>query len=187
MKVSRRHPERGSVLLLALLLTLLVVGLGLAALWLSSARTRVSRNTARQRHALHAAEAGLDLARAILSQRDWNVLLDGTPCGAPAFPGKGRLLCDGSAPVRHRRVFEISSSNPASRARGLAAVTYTVYIRNDPAEAGGDAGVRGDDQDQRIFVRSEGLGRRGASYAAIEALVSRHGRLVLVEAWREVR
>lgn len=140
-RAARR--EAGSVLLIALLVTLIVLGIGLTAMWLSSSGTRVSGNLTRRQEALYAAETGIERAQAVLRARaDWEVLLRGgdgslcTPSVTAYVPGKGLVLCDGSVPLEN--VFFVTGSAAASSDPRTAQMAnnlrYTVYVRNDDSE-----------------------------------------------------
>lgn len=190
-----RHPldQRGSVLLMALLVTLIILGIGLTAMWLSSSGTQVAGNITRKQEALYAAETGIARARAVLSSNgDWTALL-GSAGGAGCTPAAtkdstrhGNVLCDsavGNIPLQDVRVIEAGSATAG--VTNLANVRYTVWIRNDPQEINlGDAGgfapdgggaLAGPytDLDQRVIVRAEGVARDGLSIVVLEAVISR--------------
>ena len=185
--------QHGSILVLALLVTLLILGVGLTAMWLSSSGSKVSGNITRRQEALYAAEAGIDRARAILaSQLDWGPLLDGSLCTATQdHPQKGNVLCDPfaspSVPLEDMPVVE-SSSSTASQTQGLGNIRYTVFVRNDavesaPADGGtGDGGVADGaagpliDRDGRVIIRAEGYGKDGLGFVALEAVIARNTR-----------
>lgn len=169
-----RKPEAegGSVLVLAMLVTLVILGVGMTAIYLSSSGMKISGNISRRQEALGAAETGLDRAQMLFADKgdqDWDKYLKADACGgSPFVNGKGRLLCDDTGtPVLLKDiqvVTNVPDDLPASYGNFLR---YTVYIRNDQNETlarGND-----DDEDKRIVVRAEGIGRDGISYFAIEA------------------
>jgi hypothetical protein len=161
----------GAALLLAVLLSLLLLTMGLAALWYGSSATTVAARGTRRQEALGAAEAGVERARALLataSASAWTTLLAG--CGDVALPGKGHLLCDGGQPLQNQRVIEAGSAS-AAKAAALDKVTFTLFLRNDPVEVA--AGSPEADANGRVIVRSEGLARDGRSFAAVEVVVTR--------------
>lgn len=140
---ARRGPDQGSVLLIAMLVTLMVLGIGLTAMWLSSSGTKISGNLTRRQEALYAADTGIERAQALLRARaDWATLLRGgdgslcTPAVTSYVPGKGLVLCDGAAPLEN--VFFVTGSSAASSDPRTAQMAhnlrYTVYVRNDDAE-----------------------------------------------------
>lgn len=140
---ARREQDAGSVLLIALLVTLIVLGIGLTAMWLASSGTRISGNLTRRQEALYAAETGIERAQALLRARaDWATLLRGgdgslcTPTVTSYVPGKGLVLCDGATPLEN--VFFVTGSSAASSDPRTAQMAhnlrYTVYVRNDDVE-----------------------------------------------------
>jgi len=181
------HPDReeaGSVLVLALLVTMVILGVGLTAIMLSSSGMKVSGNIARRQEALGAAETGLERALGVLRSftGDWDPLLARTnasyPCGTPSLPAdpiKGEILCDGAEALENRSVLGNlppagTSGTPQEWQRFKDNQTYTVYIRNDPLDM--PAANPPDDNDRRVVIRAEGRGRDGLSFFAIEAMVS---------------
>lgn len=165
--------EFGSALVIAVLITLLLVGLGLSAMWLGSQGAHVTGSLARRQEAIYAAEAGIERARAVLEiSTNWNTLLgsaSGGICGAtlddPA--GKGNVLCDGATPMEYAMP---AAPQTAALAPVVTRARYTLFVRNDPAEAA-QPGGRYQDVDRRVIVRSEGRGADGMSVVAIEAML----------------
>ncbi|MBK8481000.1 MAG: pilus assembly PilX N-terminal domain-containing protein [Proteobacteria bacterium] len=172
--VRRREAgEAGSALVLAVMITLLLVGLGLSAMWLGSQSAHVTGSMARRQEAMYAAEAGIERARAVLAASTaWDNLLGGTTggsCGATLDDptGKGNVLCDGATPMEHAMP---AATQTAALAPVVSAARYTLFVRNDPAEAA-QPGGRFDDTDRRVIVRSEGRGADGVSVVTIEAML----------------
>ncbi|MCB9554928.1 MAG: hypothetical protein H6707_02410 [Deltaproteobacteria bacterium] len=182
--------QRGSILLMALLVTLLILGLGLTALWLSSNQTRTSGNITRRHEALYSAEAALARARNYLTNNpdQWQAILQGCdPKGTK--DGRGVVFCMGSVPLKNIALLEGQGTSKQVRA---SQAVYTIYVRNDDAEHAhcdgiGDNGdcdgdgdndsadqaIRETDNDGRLVLRAEGRGRDGLSYYGIEQVVSR--------------
>ena len=184
---NNKDSESGSVLVLALLVTMVILAIGLTAMWLSSSGMKMSGNIARRQEALYAAEAGLDYARYVLkTTADWGPLLAG--CGGSKNEplGRGAVLCaqKNTLPLQDVSLFKepghltkIDSPETNKRAKWMAKLQYTVYVRNDEAEmvekAGFPKGSRNSDGDWRVVLRAEGTGRDQLSFFAIEAVVSR--------------
>jgi len=169
--------DDGSVLVLALMVTLIILAIGLTAMWLSSSGMKMSANITRRQEALYAAETGLSHARHILKNSlNWGLLAAGCPAGSPPQPndptGKGMVLCDNSntTPLYNRSVLH-GSITTRIKARWMANLRYTVFIRNDTAEVATGVSLN-DDHDRRVVIRSEGVGRDGLSFFAIEAVLS---------------
>jgi len=171
--------ESGSVLVLAMLVALVILGVGLSALFLSNSGMRVSGNLSRRQEALGAAETGTERALDILranATNDWDSLLgdltSATACTAATgyTAVKGNILCDGTTPLENVQVVAtVPTGLPASYGDYL---TYTVYIRNDPTETASSKLGPFDDEDKRVVIRSEGLGRDGVSFFAIETIIA---------------
>jgi Tfp pilus assembly protein PilX len=188
--------EQGSILMLAMLTTVLLLGQGLAVMWVAASDTRVAANITRRQEGLFAAEAGLDRGRAFLAtQAGWTPSLDpGTSCGAtrndpgyPAAPGKGKVLCAGGAALEDVQLK--AGTTGIDGVSGSGNLRYTVWVRNDPAEIQSNiekSVSSWTDQDYRVVVRSEGIARDALSGFAIEAVVSRAALSSVVEGWREV-
>lgn len=147
------------MLVLTLLLTLVILGIGLMAMYMSSSTTKVSSNLVRRQEAMQAARAGLDQARSVLLQMvgsggsaspNFSPALRGTNCATPptdntariaAFTaGKGWILCDGNtdgAPgvlFQNRTVVAGGATATAFGATNYNNVTFTAWVRNDDDE-----------------------------------------------------
>lgn len=161
-------------MVLTLLVTLVILAIGLTAMWLSSSGMKMSANLTRRQEALYAAEAGLEHARSVLAQTvSWSSLLTG--CGSAkddtGTNGRGVVLCESpTLPLADYPIVKWSTKTPLKVA-GVKNITYTVFIRNDAAEAAATGNLYAD-LDQRVVVRSEGTGRDGLSFFAIEAVLS---------------
>jgi Tfp pilus assembly protein PilX len=196
-RLEQRRPGRqsGSVLVLALLVTLVILGVGLVAMWLSSSGMKMSGNITRRQEAMYAAEAGLEHARAILQTNNaWGPLIS-TPCLSGEPPndytgGKGPVLCDGATALYNYSLLQ-GSSTTLSKAQLQSKLTYTVFIRNDPEEVQSTLGSASpvsqwDDQDSRVVVRSEGRGRDGLSFFAVETVISRAAASLADESYSQL-
>ena len=178
-----KDTESGSVLVLALLVTMVILAIGLTAMWLSSSSMKMSGNIARRQEALYAAEAGLDYARYVLKNTsDWGPLLAGCGGSKDDTTGRGAVLCSqkNTLPLQDVSLFnepgsttKIDSPQTNKRAKWMAKLNYTVFIRNDEAEMVEKGIGRNDDSDWRVVLRAEGTGRDQLSFFAIEAVVSR--------------
>ena len=75
---AHKKDESGSILVLTLLVTLVILAVGLTAMWLSSSGMKMSGNLTRRQEALYAAEAGMEHARSVLANTPiWDNLLNG--------------------------------------------------------------------------------------------------------------
>ena len=154
--------EAGSVLVLTLFLTLVILGIGLMAMWMATSTTKVYGNLLRRQEAMQAARAGLAQARVILlglggsggvSAPNFSPALRGDYCMTPPtddtarlaaiIPGRGRVLCSGTmASIPGGPLENISVIDSASMTASVAVtnsdyprkVTYTAYVRNDEDE-----------------------------------------------------
>jgi Tfp pilus assembly protein PilX len=182
--------ERGSILVLAMLVTLLILGLGLTVMWVASSDTRVTVNITRRQEGLFAAEACLNRARAFLNtEADWQPVLDpANNCSAtkdsPGYSGtstgaKGRVLCIPTlSGVALEDVQITTGTTGLSNVTGSGNLRYTLWVRNDAAEvewnnAQSPARPVWNELDHRIIVRCEGSGRDALSYFAIEAVIAK--------------
>jgi Tfp pilus assembly protein PilX len=193
-----RNTQDGSVLVLALLVTLVILGVGLTALFLSSSGMKVSGNLTRRQEALAAAETGIDRASALINatweankDMDWDCFLgsaggaSGCPTGTSCTPTvgydatKGNVLCDGTDPLENEPVVETEPFGTTAGATYKQNLTYTVYVRNDPVEIDSltKAGISSpppafNDEDKRVVIRSEGRGRDGLAFFGIEVVLA---------------
>ncbi|MFH1130276.1 MAG: pilus assembly PilX N-terminal domain-containing protein [Pseudomonadota bacterium] len=194
--MKKSFSERGSVLVLALLVTMLVLGIGLTVMWVATSGTKITGNLTRRQEALYAAEACIERAKTILASTTsfQDELLQDCCNTGDLADTKGRVLqspnCGGSA-FYNTGLYDGVAVKPTNWAN----VTYTSYIRNDPNEwehcdgipppgetsesqdcddTGGpetDAWRNTNDLDNRVIVRCEGRGRDGISVVAVEILV----------------
>jgi|GEM_PF-2384077 Tfp pilus assembly protein PilX len=211
--------EQGSILVMTMIITVVVMALGLTVMWVASRSQKVGANLSRRQEALYAAEAGIAYAQAFLASHiadpdGWSPYMraaDDTPpnpCAKAAWvESKGAVyLCDetGDALIQ-KQIFADSSVDVVNKAN----LTYTVYIKNDPAEwmdcdgfpAGeteecaappeGFGGKETDrwrathDADNRLVIRSEGIGRDGISVVAIEVTVVKPTDITSAQSWNQ--
>lgn len=176
----RRTSEGGSVMVLAMLVTLVILGVGITAMMISSSGMKMSGNLNRRQEALSSVEVGIERATAaLLAASDWDPLLDGTSsCGVHTLDdpptlstmgARGRVLCEESTSTHLANIPVM----PASTAHQLDQMQYTVFIKNDPVEVSwmGAGGIT-DDEDRRVTLRVEGTGRDGLSFFAVETTVT---------------
>ena len=176
--MSARNSESGSVMILAMLVTLLILGIGLTAMWVSSSNMQVSGNLTRRQENLFVAETGLERARSVLATTasTWANLITSVNCGATKddIGGKGKVLCEGGAMGRPLEDVPLVEGSALTGA-GRSDMTYTIWIRNDDAEvstnvaAGRPAEL---DLDRRVVARVEATGKAQLSYFAVEAVLA---------------
>jgi hypothetical protein len=201
-------PERGSALVLAMLVSVLMAFLGASMLMTANVERRAASNTGRGREALAAAEAGVE--RAIVDLRnapDWSLFLNGSMVstlsgGGPLvdLPAGGHLDLDAATrTLQQSDLAEPASAGDATRWRLMAwgplsvlaapgeidSLAYlTVWIGDDPDDGDGEPL-----SDRNGVVILHGEARAGGgTRRAIDATVRRVDPLgVRVVTWREVR
>jgi hypothetical protein len=167
--ISNVNNEKGSVIVAAIMILVLLTIIGIAAINMSSTESSISTNSLLYERAFYTAEAGLEQSKESLKLRfvefndliiraggtgDWNFALNGSLDGKTAaadtdMDGKGSYA-DG--------VTWILNSN-------LDGVNYTVTIWNND-----DGGSEINDTDGLVFVRSDAAGPRGER-CSIEVLL----------------
>jgi hypothetical protein len=167
--ISNVNNEKGSVIVAAILILVMLTIIGIAAINMSSTESSISTNSLLYERAFYTAEAGLEQSKESLKLRfvefndliiraggtgDWNFALNGSLDGKTAaadtdMDGKGSYA-DG--------VTWILNSN-------LDGVNYTVTIWNND-----DGGSEINDIDGLVFVRSDAAGPRGER-CSIEVLL----------------
>jgi Tfp pilus assembly protein PilX len=137
-----RRDERGSILVLALLVSLILLAFGLTVMWVASSAQRASTNISRRQEAMYAAEAGVEQARAILSGlNDWNGVLGWSSpnnwlCACPNSDQlRGCILRDGAGTcLQNMQVVDLGSASWAAQNAAdptLKNYSYTIWVRND--------------------------------------------------------
>lgn len=176
--------ERGAVLVVVLLVMTGLLGLGVSALWITGGNLQVGANTNLRNQALYVAEAGIERARQVLNDPaippNLNGLLVGSNPGEDDVPtrvdtetgqpnGVGALMMDGAITLKD------VAYPPASFSRGAGTAdsptprfmgTYTVWIRNDTAEA--RQGLFKIDSNLSVVVRSRGVAPDGRTVVSLE-------------------
>jgi hypothetical protein len=196
--------ERGGALVLTIMITMLVVGLGAALLLVTALENTIEAHHAEAHAVRQAADAGLACAIVGLQgTADWGSALDGSAMppacldGMPGWATTGvdvsaltaevRAAADGrygASPDRPSWVVWMTGGAPAApRAPAMAVLTW---VADDPHDGDGDPAR---DANGRVAARVAVLGPRGAR-ATVEALLWRDpaggGEVVLV-GWRALR
>lgn len=186
---SAERDERGAILLAVMMIMIVLLGLGMSALFLTRSNVQMLTNTNLRNQALYVAEAGLERARDILNgpvAPDLTALLGGTghvvnasdeiPSALDAASGlpvgRGAILTDtGGVPLlRVNYPTSVSHSeavpgNPNGVSAQLMGV-YTVYVRNDTAECRmANFTV---DANKVVVIRSEALASDGRTSVVLE-------------------
>lgn len=196
--------DRGAALVLTLMVTALVVGLGSALLLVTSVENAIEANHEEAHGARHAVDAGLACAIAGLrATADWNVALGGAatppvclepaPAWAAARVNVAALTAQLQAAADARyagvpdtprwQLWATGGAPTLGRAPGFVVLTW---IADDRDDGDGDAGR---DDNGHVQVRITAVGRR-AGWAAAEALLWRDpagaGEVTLI-GWRAAR
>jgi Tfp pilus assembly protein PilX len=178
-----RARQRGAVLLVVMMVMMGLLGMGITAMWLTSSNLQIGATTSLRNQALYVAEAGIERARYELNQPGAPVdnWLRGSTPGVDEVPtavdpvtglpnGIGAILTD-LAGVAMRDV--VYPPNTFNRGGGTAEAptsatmgTYTVWIRNDTAEA--RRGQFTVDSNTAVVVRSRGLAPDGKTQVVLE-------------------
>jgi hypothetical protein len=173
----RRNPESGITLAVSMSIIVALVGLGLAAVWLSSINMGGARNLMFRQQARNAAFAGIQHSRVLLAVYLNNGLsldpilagqthpLDDLPTTSNVS-GKGAILYDsGTALVDFR--YPVGQT---------ALGSYTVWVRNDTADINASVtdpggGGMNHDRNTTVIVRALGKDPTGTSQVVIEAAI----------------
>jgi len=157
----RRRTERGITLVVTLLIIVALLGIGMAAIWMTSMGTRVATNLNSRQAALNAANAGIQHARQILNTYQaqaatlcptnaafpWSCVLagktnakDDLPTLAGPLQRKGALVYDGTVPLDGLKYPQSNCAVDTDCSGGALCIQqvcegplgfYTVYARND--------------------------------------------------------
>src|ERR1035437_4291968 len=158
---SHRQTDQGAVLMVVLIALIALMGLGMTGLFLTSGSIQMNANINLRNQALVVAEAGIERARGVLNNPNWTppvptmllgVATDEVPTNPNLCMGeaRGAILVDQITPPCNTLPLPIGCTlqnlaYPASDRTGdlptqAGAVarttmgTYTVYIRQDPAD-----------------------------------------------------
>jgi hypothetical protein len=201
LPTSAGRGERGAILLAVMMIMIVLLGLGMAGLFLTKSNVQMLTNTNLRNQALYVAEAGLERARDILNgpvSPDLTALLGGSGHQAnpadeiPAavdlvygFPvGRGAILTDtGGVPlyrVNYPTSVDHSEAVPGNPdgVRAQLMGVYTVYIRNDTAECRmGKFTIDGvaTGGNQVVVIRSEALANDGRTSVVLEMTMGGSG------------
>lgn len=171
-----------------------LLGLGVAALWMTSGNLQIGATTNLRNQALYLAEAGIEAVRSDLNQqvaRNMNELLaggkdatfdnvpsgtgvdsNGQPNGIGAiyfYTDNTRLRDVVFPPPSFQRGVGSTANNPQSTTMG----TYTVWIRNDTADL--RQGNITTDVNGSVVVRSRGLAVDGRTEVVLEVTMGGGG------------
>lgn len=199
--MSDRDNEKGSILVLTLMISMMLLMAGIAVIHMSSTTTKIAGNFNRRTEAFGAAETGLQRGISILKLNgDWQALVAATPC-TPTLEDTEEpynILCDGVLPLENVNVIDPNSATYAEVSGTSTNIRYTVWIRNDPAEYAWcngttepgeeddngdcnddgednalDEAIRRTDSDGRVMIKAEGRGRDGTSLVKLGSIVSK--------------
>jgi hypothetical protein len=198
---SSGRGERGAILLAVMMIMIVLLGLGMAGIFLTKSNVQMLTNTNLRNQALYVAEAGLERARDILNgpvSPDLTALLGGAqhvanpadeiPTAVDAvfgLPiGRGAILTDTGGTPLYRVNYPTSVAhgeavpgNPVGLPAQLMGF-YTVYIRNDTAECRmGKFTVDGvaAHGNQVVVIRSEGVANDGRTTVVLEMTMGATG------------
>lgn len=190
-----RAADRGAVLIVVMLVTLTILGLGVTGLWLTQGNLSVASAMNQRNQALYVAQAGVEKAREVLSTPGGPALgvrLAGSLPGSDDVPsaanpnGVGAVLFDNTDPANppllgvvyppasFGRVPLDANGNPLATTMG----TYTVFVRNDRADirraaAGTCAGgfTNNCPGNDTIVIRSVGVAADNRTTVVLEVTV----------------
>jgi len=123
--------QSGAILVVTMLATLVLLGLGLVVIWVGASQTRIGGNLNRRQEALYAAESGLSRARAVLAATaSWTAHTE-TGCGGADSATKGRVLCDPgmTTPQQYVQVAVAPFPGPARRTSATSSMCATTTPR----------------------------------------------------------
>jgi Tfp pilus assembly protein PilX len=162
--IVHRHNERGIALPLTLMILMILAGIGIAFMSVSTTESRVARNHSEAMRVRYVADAGIDWAfNRLVTDMNWSALLNGATCAVGTT---------GVSPAGWSAV--TLPGLPASEG------TFTVTIRNDcqagddrmtrePVEAQADSGT----VDRNDIVILTATGTLGRASRAIQVVMRR--------------
>ena len=177
-------------MVLTLLVTMIVLGVGMTVMWVSSSGMKTSSSITRRQEALYAAESGVARVRSIIAAFDGNyeTLLRGCDT-AENDPTRGNVLCDPVTNVKLQDVRVVTGQSLGQTRPAPQNGRYTVWIRNDWMAECGSMELSADkvdcdkdgapdrdqamfqDDNRRVILRAEGTGRDGLSFVALEVVL----------------
>ena len=154
----RRNGERGSAMVVVMVILVALLSAGSVAIYVQVADTRTTGMIRQSRDALYCAEAGLATARPLVGQNfaDWPILLDDDPdndIGAGWYPVEGDLDGDGE-------------------------IDYSVTIRDNNDEVPPQPNNTTKDNDLRVFIVSKCLKFRDTPREILELILYEGGGTV---------
>ena len=200
-----RTDDRGAAMILALLVTLLLAGLGLSLTLLGDMERRIAYNFRVDQEAWWAVDAAIERAAADLSQApDWDVVLAGARCSPfadsthrPVLPSSEILDLDAATsdlqaatsaaasfgantPVWHLYAWGLLNSMTPRPSPGGSYLA--MWVADDVSETDGNPA---DDSNDIVTIHAEAFGPGGAHRTA-EAYVKRAGTTVRILARRSL-
>jgi hypothetical protein len=173
----RRDPERGMSLVVVTLILMVLLALGMAVVWYTSVQISAARNLNARQAAANAAQAGLQHARAILAAAapsGWTSCLTAKGNSLDSIPDVanpnrlGAILYDACSNATPLRGFPFTAASGDAGLQSLG--TYTVWVRNDPADLLKNAGTN--DTNGALVVRVVGNDAAGTAQVVIEAAIT---------------
>lgn len=178
-------------MIVALLMTTVLLALSMGLVVLTNVETAVSANFRRAGEALHAADAGIEIAVERLAADDWSVVLARGEQPACVGPDATSL-----APTGFYRTDRWGANSPVWRLYACArlrdllppeaidpGLVVAVWLADDPAEVDEDPLT---DANRVLALRGEAYGPAGA-HAAAEVTVAQTGLGVRTLSWRALR
>jgi hypothetical protein len=181
-----RRREGGAVLLIVLLVMMTLLCLGVTSVWMTGGNLQMSAAMNLRSQALYCAQAGIERAKAHLNTAPpsgthafLTALLeahghsqDNVPTGLDAHGqpnGVGAVLVDATGALQNV-AYPPASFDRASLSAGMPVATqmgtYTVWVRNDLAEARQGAFLT--DSNGSVIVRSQCVAADGRTNATVE-------------------
>jgi hypothetical protein len=147
-KPSIVNDDRGSVMVAALMILVLLTIIGISASNISVTEVQIATNSLLHERAFYTAESGLGHAKELLKVPF--VQQNTVKVATGATPDWDFAITDATGPGFNGGVAWVNTA--------LAGVSYTVTVWNNPDDVGGAT----DDTDGRVFIRSVARGPRGA-------------------------
>lgn len=191
--MTRRRRDGGFTLFLSILVIVLLLGLGVGAIYVTTMGTRIAGSLDARQAALNAANAGIQHGRQIMTNysnasTSWNIPLQGQGNAKDQLPttanpkGVGAIMYDGATPLSNLRFPNVTCAVSTDCFAGESCVNslcsglgnYTVWVRNDPVDinlAAKNSTSMEIDTNTTVILRSVGTDPSGAATVAVEAAV----------------
>lgn len=182
-----RRGESGAVLVIVMLVMMVLLGMGMTALYLAGGNTNVAASMNQRTMALYSAEGGLERAKAILNGpagADLTTLIRGrghvrdnvpTALDNAGLPnGVGAILFDGATALDATNFPGAAAGRTTGTADNPTADrlgSFTVWIRNDTAEIR-TGFLNADGGNQTVLLRSQGVALDGRTTVTLETVLS---------------